>query len=70
VQESLAVEDAVLGGKVPRDLFHPGLVWLACDAGDLHTSRLDVDEEEHVEPDQPRQRENLDVEEVRLGDLP
>jgi hypothetical protein len=65
-QVAHALQDAVDGvGEIARHLLHPSAVRLPTDAGDLDTSRLDVDDEEDVVADQPSEREYLDREEPR-----
>jgi hypothetical protein len=68
-QVAHALQHAVDGvGEIARHLLHPGAVRLANDAGDLDTSRLDVDDEEDVVADQADEREYLNGEEVGSRD--
>src|ERR1700730_1584060 len=49
---------------IPGYLLHPSLIGVNGDAGDVHPSGLEVDEEENVVGHQPAQREHLHTEEI------
>ena len=64
-QIPLAAKDAVLGiGDIARNLRHPSIVGVGCDAGNVDRSGGDVDEEQDVIRDQPLDRVHLDAQEV------
>jgi hypothetical protein len=50
--------------QVTRDLLHPSAVWLVHDARNLYTSGCEVDDEQHVVPNQTSPSDSLDGEEV------
>jgi hypothetical protein len=54
---SHSLEEAVDSvGDVPRNLLHPRTIRLLLDAGDVHTTCLDVDDEQNVVTNQPDPR--------------
>ena len=55
-------------GEVTRDLLHPRAVRLVHDAGDLHTSCCEVDDEQQVVSHQTSPSDSLDGEEVHGSD--
>lgn len=71
VYEVLRIAQEPVDGinEVAGNLLHPGLVWLANDAGDLHAAGLEVDDEEHVGTDDARQDDNFNGEEIRRAML-
>jgi hypothetical protein len=68
-QVSGVVEETVDGiRQIPGDLLHPRSVGVVGDAGQVYAPGLEIDHEQDRVADQPVQRQDLDVEEVRSGD--
>lgn len=64
-QIPLAAKESVFGiGDITRNLGHPAIVRVRCDAGDVHRPRCDVDEEQEVIRDQSLERVYLDAQEI------
>ena len=64
-QIPLAAKKSVFGiGDITRNLGHPAIVRVRCDAGDVHRPRCDVDEEQEVIRDPSLERVYLDAQEI------
>jgi hypothetical protein len=65
-QVSRVAKDAFFDIRdVARNLFHPSIVGVRRDAGDVHRSGGDVDEEQHVVCDETLERVHLNAQKVR-----
>jgi len=64
-EESLAEQKAVdRVGEIPTDLHHERAVRPGSDSGNVHFSRRELDDDEHVVGHEPAERGDLDGEEV------